>query len=157
MSTTYEPEPEVENATGNASTVDVDAFLELNLGRRYRSVAESVALVVVYCVIFLTGIGGNVCTCIVIVRNKRMHTATNYYLFSLAVSDLLTLIFGEWPPLSPVYLPVLGSIYNVLNLSVSVLCMSTEGDSSVDSLLFSTGRVRVQVLKNIENMIQYPV
>jgi len=140
MSTTYEPEPEVEIATGNASTVDVNAFLELNLGRRYRSVAESVALVVVYCVIFLTGIGGNVCTCIVIVRNKRMHTATNYYLFSLAVSDLLTLIFGEWPPLSPVYLAyLLGSIYNVLNLSVSVLCMSTEGDSSVDLCYFRRG------------------
>jgi len=94
MSTTYEPEPETENATGNATTVDVDAFLEQHIGRRYRTVVESVALVTVYCVIFLTGIAGNVCTCIVIVRNKRMHTATNYYLFSLAVSDLLTLVLG---------------------------------------------------------------
>jgi len=95
MSTTHEPEPETANATGNATTVDIDAFLEQNLGRRYRNMAESVALVTVYSVIFLTGIAGNVCTCIVIVRNKRMHTATNYYLFSLAVSDLLTLVLGQ--------------------------------------------------------------
>jgi len=105
MSTTVAPEPETANATGNATTVDVDAFLEQNLGRRYRNVAESVALVTVYCVIFLTGIAGNVCTCIVIVRNKRMHTATNYYLFSLAVSDLLTLVLGQSLQL-PLYLLV---------------------------------------------------
>ncbi|KAH9392547.1 G-protein coupled receptor, partial [Tyrophagus putrescentiae] len=37
---------------------------------------------------------GNICTCIVIARNKYMHTATNYYLFSLAVSDLLLLVLG---------------------------------------------------------------
>jgi len=99
---TYEAEPETaENSTGNASAaaVDVDAFLEQHLGRRYRNMAESVALVSVYCAIFLTGVAGNVCTCVVIVRNKRMHTATNYYLFSLAVSDLLTLIFGQLSPL----------------------------------------------------------
>ena len=94
MSTTYEPELDATNATEN-TTVDTDAFLEQHLGRRYRNVAESVALVTVYCVIFLTGIAGNVCTCIVIVRNKRMHTATNYYLFSLAISDLLTLVLGQ--------------------------------------------------------------
>jgi len=98
MSTaTYELE--MANATANATMMDVEAFLEQNLGRRYRSLTESVVLVTVYCVIFLTGIAGNLCTCIVIVRNKRMHTATNYYLFSLAVSDLLTLLLGQSLPL----------------------------------------------------------
>ncbi|CRK88814.1 CLUMA_CG002551, isoform A [Clunio marinus] len=47
-----------------------------------------------YLVIFVTGILGNVITCIVIAKNKTMHTATNYYLFNLAVSDFLVLIFG---------------------------------------------------------------
>jgi len=106
LSTTCEPE--AANATGNATTVDVDAFLEQHLGRRYRNLAESVTLVIVYCVIFLTGIAGNVCTCIVIVRNKRMHTATNYYLFSLAVSDLLTLLLGQSLQLS-LYIFVISS------------------------------------------------
>lgn len=50
---------------------------------------------VCYFVIFVTGILGNVVTCVVIAKNKTMHTATNYYLFNLAVSDFLVLIFGK--------------------------------------------------------------
>ncbi|KAL5291377.1 NMUR1.2 family protein [Megaselia abdita] len=44
--------------------------------------------------IFVTGVVGNVIVCVVIVRNSTMHTATNYYLFSLAVSDLMFLLLG---------------------------------------------------------------
>ncbi|XP_035212754.1 pyrokinin-1 receptor-like [Stegodyphus dumicola] len=51
-------------------------------------------MTLVYAVILMTGVIGNICTCIVIARNRYMHTATNYYLFSLAVSDLLLLILG---------------------------------------------------------------
>ena len=54
-------------------------------------------ITVIYAVIFFTGLVGNVSTCVVIARNKSMHTATNYYLFSLAVSDLLLLISGLPP------------------------------------------------------------
>ena len=53
-----------------------------------------VPISVIYASIFITGTFGNVSTCIVIARNKSMHTATNYYLFSLAISDLLLLICG---------------------------------------------------------------
>lgn len=55
-----------------------------------------IMLTVIYVIIFITGVLGNVVTCIVIARNKGMHTAVNYYLFSLAVSDLLLLISGEF-------------------------------------------------------------
>lgn len=55
-----------------------------------------ILLTVIYVIIFITGVLGNVVTCIVIARNKGMHTAVNYYLFSLAVSDLLLLISGMW-------------------------------------------------------------
>ncbi|CRK94983.1 CLUMA_CG008471, isoform A [Clunio marinus] len=51
-----------------------------------------IMLTVIYVIIFVTGVLGNVVTCIVIARNKAMHTAVNYYLFSLAVSDLLLLV-----------------------------------------------------------------
>lgn len=54
----------------------------------------AIPLTAVYGVILFTGLLGNVSTCIVIARNKSMHTATNYYLFSLAISDLLLLISG---------------------------------------------------------------
>lgn len=48
----------------------------------------------VYMLIFVTGVVGNISTCIVISRNRTMHTATNYYLFSLAISDFLLLVSG---------------------------------------------------------------
>lgn len=56
-----------------------------------------IPITILYIIIFLTGIAGNISTCIVIFRNKTMHTATNYYLFSLAISDLLLLISGLPP------------------------------------------------------------
>lgn len=51
-------------------------------------------ITVIYMVIFFTGVIGNISTCIVISRNRSMHTATNYYLFSLAISDFVLLISG---------------------------------------------------------------
>ena len=48
----------------------------------------------IYMIIFFSGVIGNISTCIVIFKNRSMHTATNYYLFSLAVSDFLLLIAG---------------------------------------------------------------
>ncbi|XP_043271441.1 pyrokinin-1 receptor-like [Venturia canescens] len=56
-----------------------------------------VPITVIYVLIFFTGLIGNVSTCVVIARNRSMHTATNYYLFSLAISDLLLLISGLPP------------------------------------------------------------
>jgi hypothetical protein len=53
-----------------------------------------IPITAIYAVILLTGLVGNVSTCVVIARNKHMHTATNYYLFSLAISDLLLLVSG---------------------------------------------------------------
>lgn len=54
-----------------------------------------VPMTIIYLVIFVTGVVGNIIVCIVIVRNVSMHTATNYYLFSLAISDLLLLLLGK--------------------------------------------------------------
>jgi 7 transmembrane receptor (rhodopsin family) len=63
------------------------------------SVANSqvilILLTVIYVIIFILGVLGNVVTCIVIAKNKSMHTAVNYYLFSLAISDLLLLVSGK--------------------------------------------------------------
>ena len=51
-------------------------------------------MTMVYVLLFLTGVLGNLAVCLVIVRNRSMHTATNYYLFSLAMADLVILILG---------------------------------------------------------------
>lgn len=70
-------------------------YLSKVLGPKYLSLRLVIPLTIAYVVIFITGIFGNVSTCIVIVRNSSMQTATNYYLFSLAISDLTLLILGE--------------------------------------------------------------
>ncbi len=74
----------------NSSAID----LALVMGPVRDSLSTVLPMTLVYSLILLTGAIGNVCTCIVIARNKYMHTATNFYLFSLAVSDLLLLILG---------------------------------------------------------------
>lgn len=53
-----------------------------------------IPITIIYLIIFVTGVIGNISTCIVISRNRSMHTATNYYLFSLAISDFLLLLSG---------------------------------------------------------------
>ena len=75
---------------------DENDYLETRLGFRYRSIGESVTLTFVYCLVLFTGVVGNVVTCVVIIRNSYMHTATNCYLFSLAVSDTLALVLGQY-------------------------------------------------------------
>ncbi|KAL2299324.1 hypothetical protein Nmel_013976 [Mimus melanotis] len=51
-------------------------------------------MALVYSVIFVVGVVGNFLVCLVILKHRNMKTPTNYYLFSLAVSDLLVLLFG---------------------------------------------------------------
>ncbi|XP_029970990.1 neuromedin-U receptor 1-like [Salarias fasciatus] len=49
---------------------------------------------VAYLAVFLVGVLGNSLTCAVILCYKVMQTPTNYYLLSLAASDLLVLLLG---------------------------------------------------------------
>ncbi|XP_035773204.1 delta-type opioid receptor-like isoform X2 [Anopheles albimanus] len=78
-------------------------------GEEYEKIPTCILLpiTIFYCFIFVAGIVGNLSICIVIAKNKSMHTATNYYLFNLAVSDFMLLLFGmpqelyaTWNPLA---------------------------------------------------------
>lgn len=80
----------------NSSNFDLNYYLSKNLGDRYINTEAVIGLTFLYSLIFVTGVVGNMCTCFVISRNKKMHTATNYYLFSLAISDVVTLILGKY-------------------------------------------------------------
>ncbi|XP_032628178.1 neuromedin-U receptor 2 [Chelonoidis abingdonii] len=53
-----------------------------------------VPMTFVYALIFVVGVMGNLLVCLVILKHRNMKTPTNYYLFSLAISDLLVLLFG---------------------------------------------------------------
>lgn len=54
---------------------------------------HSVYMFVIYLCMAIIGTVGNVVTCLVIFSNKFMHTATNFYLFNLALADLMILFF----------------------------------------------------------------
>ena len=72
-----------------------DGSLLSQLGPQHLPYNSLVPMTVVYIIIFITGMVGNCATCIVIAKNQYMQSATNYYLFNLAVADMLTLAFGE--------------------------------------------------------------
>lgn len=69
-------------------------FLKSEIGPRTHDLWIAVPVTILYSIILVAGILGNLLVCIVIIRNTSMHTATNYYLFNLAVSDLIYLLFG---------------------------------------------------------------
>lgn len=88
----------IENTSAtivNITTVQsVDDILLEKLGPKQKGLAAVVTLLVIYGLIFVSGTVGNVCTCIVILRSKYMRTTTNYYLLSLAISDVSILLIG---------------------------------------------------------------
>ncbi|GFY60051.1 g_PROTEIN_RECEP_F1_2 domain-containing protein [Trichonephila inaurata madagascariensis] len=94
--------------------LDVDAYILARLGPKTMPLNWLIPMTTVYAIIFLTGIVGNVCTCIVISRNQYMQTATNCYLFNLAIADMLTLLLGGVPV---VLKPIIYRILSVTNLT----------------------------------------
>uniref|UniRef100_A0A3B4EYL7 Neuromedin-U receptor 1-like n=1 Tax=Pundamilia nyererei TaxID=303518 RepID=A0A3B4EYL7_9CICH len=69
-----------------------DKYLSKNLGESKSPMFLPVC--VTYLTIFIVGVLGNSLTCSVILRYRVMQTPTNYYLLSLAASDLLVLLLG---------------------------------------------------------------
>ncbi|XP_023270526.1 neuromedin-U receptor 1-like [Seriola lalandi dorsalis] len=67
-------------------------YLAMHLGPLKSPVFFPVCIT--YLTIFMVGVLGNSLTCAVILRYSVMQTPTNYYLLSLAVSDLLVLLLG---------------------------------------------------------------
>lgn len=89
----FEPCDFVDAATFNCSELE---FVQYERGERVASLWLAIPVTMSYTLILLAGIIGNASVCIVIAqnRNRSMHTSTNYYLFNLAIADLLYLLFG---------------------------------------------------------------
>lgn len=90
----------MDSVHNNYSLDDNLSYIDGNNDSSYRQgirdpLSVILPITICYILIFIAGVLGNVITCIVIAKNKTMHTATNYYLFNLAVSDFLVLVFGE--------------------------------------------------------------
>ena len=57
---------------------------------------EVVLKIVFYVFIIAVAVLGNMAVVIIVARNKRMHTTTNYYIVNLAVSDLMVTLTCTW-------------------------------------------------------------
>nr|XP_057911483.1 neuromedin-U receptor 1 [Doryrhamphus excisus] len=82
------------NTSTSSNTTDVNTEMNLSdiLGPKRSPFFFPV--VSVYLLIFLVGLSGNLLTCAVVAKHKKMRNPTNLYLVSLAMSDLLMLAFG---------------------------------------------------------------
>lgn len=84
----------VPNAT-QVSNVSLDEYMMWMRGPKRMSYEVLLPITIVYVIIFVAGVVGNISTVVVISKIPRMHTATNFYLISLAISDLVTLLLGK--------------------------------------------------------------
>ena len=93
------PDLMLDNASSNGSYSEwnftVESYLAVHWGPKHLPLDVVIPITIVYILIFVSGVVGNVAVCAIIVRNPSMHTATNCYLFSLAISDLTVLLFGK--------------------------------------------------------------
>ncbi|KAI8426552.1 hypothetical protein MSG28_005349 [Choristoneura fumiferana] len=64
-------------------------------------IVVQVAFSLLYCIIFILGVFGNVLVCFVVFRNRAMQTVTNLFITNLALSDILLCVFAV--PLTPLY------------------------------------------------------
>ncbi|XP_052236278.1 pyrokinin-1 receptor-like [Dreissena polymorpha] len=97
LNATYFSSENVTESSNITSTDNIEDILLQNLGARRKDLSTVVILTSLYLIIFITGLLGNISTCTVIWKNQYMHTATNFYLLNLAVSDVLTLLIALPP------------------------------------------------------------
>ena len=72
--------------------------------RRPPSNSLTYFLIVIYILIFIAALVGNILVIFTLVHNKRMRTVTNVFLLNLAVSDLLLAVFCMPFTLIPMFL-----------------------------------------------------
>ncbi len=76
------------------SEEDKNEFLFNRLGPVRLDLEKSVALTFLYAILFVVGCTGNFLTCIIILCNSYMRVPPNFFLFSLAIADIVTLMGG---------------------------------------------------------------
>jgi hypothetical protein len=77
------------------SKFDKDDYLLKRHGPKHMEKSVAVGMTIFYGSLFLLGVPGNFLTCLIIFMNSYMRAAPNYYLFNLAVADILTLSIGK--------------------------------------------------------------
>ncbi|GAB6031556.1 hypothetical protein CHUAL_009321 [Chamberlinius hualienensis] len=65
------------------------------------NLAIQVFFYIIYSIIFILGVFGNVLVCYVVMRNKAMQSVTNFFITNLALSDILNCLLAV--PFTPIY------------------------------------------------------
>ncbi|XP_061641666.1 cholecystokinin receptor-like isoform X2 [Phyllopteryx taeniolatus] len=82
----------LQKGDGNTRIKDNDVEIHPLLQNSQKTEMDTLRIVL-YILIFLLGVFGNLLIIIVLILNKRMRTVTNSFLLSLAISDLMMAIF----------------------------------------------------------------
>lgn len=65
----------------------------------YPELWEIIIKSVLFAIIILMSLVGNILIIIIVFRNRQMHTPTNYYIVNLAVADLMVTVWCTWATL----------------------------------------------------------
>lgn len=91
----------------NDSAIYGNNFTNFTLLPKFGRTSQSpltYVLIVIYSLIFVAAVLGNVLVIFTLVHNKRMRTVTNVFLLNLAISDLLLAVFCMPFTLIPIFL-----------------------------------------------------
>ena len=75
---------------------NISSYIEATLGDTHINWSTLLPLTFIYSVFLIVGVFGNLSTCIVIISNEYMRTATNVYLLNLAIADIATLVISKY-------------------------------------------------------------
>ena len=74
---------------------NISLFIQEMLGDSHINYESLFFLTIIYSLFLVVGVCGNLSTCMVIMSNEYMRTATNVYLFNLAIVDIATLVISK--------------------------------------------------------------
>ncbi|KAK3704025.1 hypothetical protein RRG08_055486 [Elysia crispata] len=92
---------------------------------KYKPAWEMVVKTFFYILSIILALVGNIIVIVVVAKNARMHTATNFYIVNLAVADCLVVLTCSWTHLVDDLTPfwVLGSFFCTFNTFSQVLSL----------------------------------
>lgn len=102
-----DPDPLIISTTENLIEDNLDLEIDddrndLDDGEIPMRLWLKIIFYIIYALICLLGIIGNVIVCYVVARKQSMHTVTNFFIANLALSDILLCLFAV--PFTPLYL-----------------------------------------------------
>lgn len=77
------------------SLEEKDRYLLQMHGPKQMETGKAVGMTTFYTLLLVFGVPGNFLTCLIIFMNSYMWASPNYFLFNLAVADIITLVIGE--------------------------------------------------------------